>query len=258
MFYSTRYLNEKQDYEAATADIVSDGVLKTFSKKKSNLQIDDNKLLISPDESERRIIILLTFSIFILCCISSILSFKVTKTVFGNNNEFQPKVVIPGSYEMIQSNPMGRRHLTLIDSVGQLFDFQFHGNYNFTLSWQMKVPQSEDYFGFTNERKLFIIYGQGTQMTYLKSNQFHRTIPKSHPPIQTKFVGDSAHFNKYIWILGSLSLSSLTSGCESFYLLESIFKIFELSSYNRMNNNQNLHHFRPENSDILKFFQIFL
>ena len=126
--------------------------------------------------------------------------------VTTNVDEFQSVMLYSKPYEtkFIQSNPMKRQHLVLIDSDGQLFDFKFYGNKTFSPSWKMVVPKSDRYFGFTNERKIFIMYGHQTEMTYLKSNEFHRTIPNSQFPknMNKIFFTTLTHFNNHIWLIG--------------------------------------------------------
>ena len=174
--------SRNQIYESSLAAVVTQRILNTFMMKETKLHIDDNRYLLSPEESEKRIIKMLSFLtlslsfiwlVLTLCCI--IMMKK------SNKDDFEPIIIYPKTNELVQNNPMRRQHLVLIDSDGKLFDFKFSVNNTFSPSWQMKVPPSTDYFGFINERKINIIYGHKTEITSIKSDKFHRKIPNSLP-----------------------------------------------------------------------------
>ena len=67
----------------------------------------------------------------------------------------------------------------------------------------MKLPSSTKHFLFTNERKIHVIYGDGKKnMTYIKSNEFHRTIPKSKVPYKCGDYTIHTRIGDFVWLVG--------------------------------------------------------
>ena len=144
-----------------------------------------------------------------------------------------------------RKNPQERLHVALISGSGSIIDVHINGMKIMKLNWTFKVPDSKSYFGFSAKRKIYLIYGHEKQITLMKSNKFHRTIPNSKLPIadasnfdasnfddwsksnrmnnfdnKLSIYGVHAAFGEFVWILGkttnsySMYLAS-TSGIES-------------------------------------------
>ena len=158
-------------------------------------------------------------------------------------NKYQMKIQIvqPFIPSIRENNPQERLHVALICESGSIIDVHINGMKMMKLNWTLKVPDSNSYFGFTAKRKIYLIYGDSKQITLLKSNKFHRTIPNSKLPIAddvgsnfgdwnqfnnmgTKFnsfnnklsvFGVHATVGEFIWILGIKTVNHLMHGSSS-------------------------------------------
>ena len=70
----------------------------------------------------------------------------------------------------------------------------------------MKVPKSDDYFPFIYNRRVFIMYANGNDMTYIKSNNYHRLLKNSYPSVVNdkdfRLSGSNTRVGNFIWIIG--------------------------------------------------------
>ena len=151
------------------------------------------------------------------------------------------QIVQPSIPSIREKNTQERLHVALISESGSIIDVHINGIKMIKLNWTLKVPDSNSYFGFTAKRKVYLIYGDNKQITLLKSNKFHRTIPNSKLPIAddagsnfgdwnqfnnlgTKFnffsnklsiFGVHAAVGEFIWILGIKTGNHLMHGTSS-------------------------------------------
>ena len=151
------------------------------------------------------------------------------------------QIVQPSIPSIREKNTQERLHVALISESGSIIDVHINGMKMMKLNWTLKVPDSNSYFGFTAKRKIYLIYGDSKQITLLKSNKFHRTIPNSKLPIAddvgsnfgdwnqfnnmgTKFnsfnnklsvFGVHATVGEFIWILGIKTVNHLMHGSSS-------------------------------------------
>ena len=151
------------------------------------------------------------------------------------------QIVQPSIPSIREKNTQERLHVALISESGSIIDVHINGMKMMKLNWTLKVPDSNSYFGFTAKRKIYLIYGDSKQITLLKSNKFHRTIPNSKLPIAddagsnfgdwnqfnnlgTKFnffsnklsiFGVHAAVGEFIWILGIKTGNHLMHGTSS-------------------------------------------
>ena len=94
-------------------------------------------------------------------------------------------------------------HVALINDDGTVYNMHFFGNQSLSKTWDMKLPSSTKHFLFTNERKIYAIYGDGKKnMTYIKSKKFHRTIPKSNVPYKCGDYTIHTRIGDFIWLVG--------------------------------------------------------
>ena len=100
---------------------------------------------------------------------------------FKSDND--PLIMEPYIPKIRENYPHSRSHFALIMASGKILDFHVKGMKMMKLNWTMKVPDSAEYFAFSANRKIHIIYGHDRPITYLKSNTFHRTIQRSNPSI---------------------------------------------------------------------------
>ena len=93
--------------------------------------------------------------------------------------------------------------MALINGDGTVYNIHFFGNQSLSKTWDMKLPSSTKHFLFTNERKIYAIYGDGKKnMTYIKSNEFHRTIPKSKVPYKCGDYTIHTRIGDFVWLVG--------------------------------------------------------
>ena len=72
-----------------------------------------------------------------------------------------------------------------------------------TKTWELKLPNTRKHFMFANERKIYVIYGGGTKkMTFIKSDKFHRTIPKSKILKISGYHTVHVRIGNYVWFIG--------------------------------------------------------
>ena len=168
------------------------------------LEIDDNNSLVSFEEGERRIILILIFLAIVFSIVAS------TYLYFTVKLKSKSDMIIYLNYTesklIKESNPLNRIHLSLIDVEGKILDFTVQNN-NFKHKWTLKLPYLHDflfnYFTFTHNHILFAIYGDKKKdITSINSGGKHKTlknskIPKTSGP-QTMIV----KVNSYIWIFG--------------------------------------------------------
>ena len=154
---STNYLNPSQKSSQLQ---ISDYVIRTLSPKKRKLQMDNTNLndFISIEESEKRIILLSFFCSIMLALVSSGIIFYSENLTLKSQIVCQP--LIPTKKEL---NPQSRIHVAIITKTGQILDFHIIGMKIIRLAWTLTVPKSRDYFGFSADRKIHIIYGDNNQ-----------------------------------------------------------------------------------------------
>ena len=93
--------------------------------------------------------------------------------------------------------------MALIYDDGTVYNMHFFGNQSLSKTWDMKLPSSTKHFLFTNERKIHVIYGDGKKnMTYIKSNKFHRTIPKSNVLYKCGDYTIHTRIVDFVWLVG--------------------------------------------------------
>ena len=177
---------------------------------------DDNESLVSVEESERRIaIILISLSLF-LCLIASVflhftikLKSKSTIIIHLNYTESQMK----------HSNPLGRMRLSLMDVEGQIMDFKMQ-NFHLEKSWTLQLPKisvgltstAGNYFAVSDKKKIFIIYGDMKKdITTIDSNRKHRTLRGTKTPIECGKETLIVRINSFVWLFGGGKISE-TSG----------------------------------------------
>ena len=98
---------------------------------------------------------------------------------------------------------LGKINVALINDDGTVYNMHFFGNQSLSKTWDMKLPSSTKHFLFTNERKIYVIYGDGKKnMTYIKSNEFHRTIPRSKVPYKCGDHTIHTRIGDFVWLLG--------------------------------------------------------
>ena len=72
-----------------------------------------------------------------------------------------------------------------------------------TKTWQLKLPKTKKHFMFSNDRKIYVAYGDGNKkMTYIKSNKFHREIPKSKILKISGYHTVHVRIGDIVWFLG--------------------------------------------------------
>ena len=217
--FRQRYLNpphkEKNEYL-----IFLNGIVKNLAApKQRKLKLDNNARVISREESEWRIIKLLIF-LSILLCVG--ITQQLTQAIYDKYFIVDDKTIVvypklPVAQKM--TNPMSRSHVTLIDAKGNLIDLSVNiATKTAELAWRMKLPNSPKYFAFTRDRKVFVVYGtRSMDMTYIKSNKYHRQLTGSNPIYQYDTIyGMSTVVDKKLWILGSKRafLHSISSQCK--------------------------------------------
>lgn len=162
-------------------------------------KIDDDYTYVYVDESEseQRITNFFLYSSFILVQIAGLLTLIAFILRFASSST-QLK---PWDLNKHVMKPALSQHLAIIDRNGNVYDLKIEQS--FQPSWTMKLPKSHDYFAFTNDRKVYVAYGDvRKKMTYLKSNKFHRRVPKSQVPFQDRFFrGAHVHIGNFIWLL---------------------------------------------------------
>ena len=165
----------------------------------------------------------------------------LTSKAMIDKYQMKIQIVQPSIPSIKENNPQKRQHVALISESGSIIDVHINGMKMMKLNWTLKVPDSNSYFGFTAKRKIYLIYGDSKQITLLKSNKFHRTIPNSKLPIAddagsnfgdwnqfnnmgTKFnsfnnklsvFGVHATVGEFIWILGIKTGNHLMHGTSS-------------------------------------------
>ena len=93
--------------------------------------------------------------------------------------------------------------MALINGDGTVYNIHLFGNQSLSKTWDMKLPSSTKHFLFTNERKIYAIYGDGKKnMTYIKSNEFHRKIPKSKVPYKCGDYTIHTRIGDFVWLVG--------------------------------------------------------
>ena len=97
----------------------------------------------------------------------------------------------------------------------------------------MKLPSSTKHFLFTNERKIYAIYGDGKKnMTYIKSNEFHRKIPKSNVPYKCGDYTIHTRIGDFVWLVGG-SLDKLQAmwGTTGEYVFSAVLGIVRIANH---------------------------
>ena len=123
--------------------------------------------------------------------------------------------------------------MALINGDGTVYNIHFFGNQSLSKTWDMKLPSSTKHFLFTNERKIYAIYGDGKKnMTYIKSNEFHRKIPKSNVPYKCGDYTIHTRIGDFVWLVGG-SLDKLQAmwGTTGEYVFIAVLGIVRIANH---------------------------
>ena len=123
--------------------------------------------------------------------------------------------------------------MALINGDGTVYNIHFFGNQSLSKTWDMKLPSSTKHFLFTNERKIYAIYGDGKKnMTYIKSNEFHRKIPKSNVPYKCGDYTIHTRIGDFVWLVGG-SLDKLQAmwGTTGEYVFSAVLGIVRIANH---------------------------
>ena len=123
--------------------------------------------------------------------------------------------------------------MALINGDGTVYNIHLFGNQSLSKTWDMKLPSSTKHFLFTNERKIYAIYGDGKKnMTYIKSNEFHRKIPKSNVPYKCGDYTIHTRIGDFVWLVGG-SLDKLQAmwGTTGEYVFSAVLGIVRIANH---------------------------
>lgn len=175
-----------------------------IEKHPIRLEDDQSFALLTVEESEYRIILLLITTAFLMIHFSAVL---ILVRIIGILEIQSPIIVMPKISSLTISNTSLIQHMAFMDTSGYIYDLDIdYESRNASLNWQLKVPKSPDFFMFTNDKKIYVAYGDvKKKMTYLKSDQFHRTLGHSQVPMinhqVTEFGGKHVQVGNFIWFL---------------------------------------------------------
>ena len=123
--------------------------------------------------------------------------------------------------------------MALINGDGTVYNIHLFGNQSLSKTWDMKLPSSTKHFLFANERKIYAIYGDGKKnMTYIKSNEFHRKIPKSNVPYKCGDYTIHTRIGDFVWLVGG-SLDKLQAmwGTTGEYVFSAVLGIVRIANH---------------------------
>ena len=123
--------------------------------------------------------------------------------------------------------------MALINGEGTVYNIHLFGNQSLSKTWDMKLPSSTKHFLFTNERKIYAIYGDGKKnMTYIKSNEFHRKIPKSNVPYKCGDYTIHTRIGDFVWLVGgSLRKVQAMWGTIGEYVFSAVLGIVRIANH---------------------------
>ena len=123
--------------------------------------------------------------------------------------------------------------MALINGEGTVYNIHLFGNQSLSKTWDMKLPSSTKHFLFTNERKIYAIYGDGKKnMTYIKSNEFHRKIPKSNVPYKCGDYTIHTRIGDFVWLVGgSLRKVQAMWGTIGEYVFSAVLGIVQIANH---------------------------
>ena len=224
MFRQTTYLNSSfpasisRPTRPFVNEDVTDNIVKIFAKKERKLKIDSNNYLLTPAESQCRIIKILATLSIVLCLTETLMlarhfidlhlnDLKVNQGQWRSNNLAHAKTV----------HPLKRSHLLLINTKGQALDVAVQSNSSVKISWHLQLPHSKDYFAFTASRKVYVTYGKNLDTIWMKTGSQHRKI---HGTTGNHNVfGFNGRIGDSIWMLGVVSLGPFVTNGMFSYLL---------------------------------------
>ena len=200
---------------------MADAIIKVFREPPRFNYIDEDvgsNHLISPEESELRIVWLLTaFTLVLSISISFLLIYTHHLYLCALNLSNSSSDMSESRKSRTPFRQMPELHVAILDIDGFLQDFHIflHANgLKISPSWSMQLPKvsrgfliggnhgiNPPYSTFVDQSQIFVGYNDGKKlMTRIKSKTFHRTVPQSK--FESGFgIVNSVHIGDFLWLI---------------------------------------------------------